>query len=128
MEYSCGPHSNNLTSFLHWEASGLDAIHQMRPHKGGLEGDNLLPDSCHPSADTAQDAVGLLGCKPTLLTHIQLFIHQNPKCFSTGLLFMSSCHNVHVALPRPKGNTIHLALLNKAIEVLSIFNCRNKPR
>lgn len=36
--------------------------------------------------------------------------------------------HAHVGLPQPKGNTMHLAPMNKVIEVLSIFNCRNKPR
>jgi len=34
---------------------------------------------CHPSADAAQDTVGLPGCECALLTHIQLFIHQDSQ-------------------------------------------------
>jgi len=41
----------------------------------------LASPCCHPSSDAAQDAVGLLGCKSTLLAHVQLFIHQDPQLF-----------------------------------------------
>ena len=34
---------------------------------------------CYPSVDTAQDTVGLLGCKSTLLAHVQLFTHQDSQ-------------------------------------------------
>jgi len=38
------------------------------------------PMPCWPSLfDVARNTVGLLGCKSTLLTHIQLFVHQDPQ-------------------------------------------------
>jgi len=41
-------------------ASGLDAVLQMVPHKGRVEGDNNLPlPAGHPSFDAVQDTVGL---------------------------------------------------------------------
>lgn len=42
-------------------------------------GNNHLPLSVdHPSFGAAQDTVGPLGCKSTLLASAYLFIHQNP--------------------------------------------------
>lgn len=35
--------------------------------------------SGHSSVDAAQDTVGLLGCKSTLLVHVQLFVHRVPR-------------------------------------------------
>ena len=55
----------------------------MGPHKGRVEGDNYLPFPVgHHSIDSAQDSIGLLGCKHILLALVQLFIHQD----SLGLL------------------------------------------
>jgi len=59
---------------------GLDKVLQMGPHNGRVEGNNHFP---HPLATSsiyaAQDALGLLRCKHTLLAHVQLFIHQDPQ-------------------------------------------------
>ena len=58
----------------------MDAALQVGPHKGRAEGDNHLPGPAgHFSADAAQDAVGLLGCKCTLLAHVELFVYQSPQ-------------------------------------------------
>ena len=58
---------------------GLEAVLQMVSHDGRAEGDNPLPlPAGHPSVDAAHDALGLPGCKCTLLTHVHLFIYQNP--------------------------------------------------
>ena len=49
-----------------WGSSGLNAVLQMGPYKGRAEGDNHLPlPACHPSADAAEDTVGLLAAKHT---------------------------------------------------------------
>jgi len=56
-------------------------------HKGRVEGDNCLSHRVGPpSFDAAQDSVGLLGCKVSLLAHVQFFIHQNLQI----LLFMAA--------------------------------------
>ena len=56
--------------------SDLDAILQIGPHKGRTKVYSAsLPT---PSFDVAQDTVGLLGCKHTLLAHIKFFIYQDP--------------------------------------------------
>ena len=50
-------------------APGLGAVIQMQPHEGKAVGNNpLLPPLGRPSLDAAQDTVGFLGCKGTLLT------------------------------------------------------------
>ena len=61
------------------EAPGLDAVLQMGPHEGRVEGDSpfTVPVG-HSFFGAAQDTVGILGCKSTLLAHIHLFIHQDP--------------------------------------------------
>ena len=46
--------------------------------RGQSRGGQSPPCPLPPSADAAQDAVGLLGCERTLLPHVQLFVHQNP--------------------------------------------------
>ncbi|PKU46894.1 hypothetical protein llap_2788 [Limosa lapponica baueri] len=67
-------------------APELDTVLQVESHQSGVEGENLFPKPAgHASFDAAQDAVGLLGCKSTLLAHVQLFIHQYPQT----LLFRS---------------------------------------
>jgi len=49
-------------------------------HESRVEGQNQLPQPAgHTSLDAAQDMVGFLGCKRTLLAHVELLIHQNPQ-------------------------------------------------
>ncbi|KAK4824308.1 hypothetical protein QYF61_013053 [Mycteria americana] len=61
-------------------APELDAVLQVGSHQSRVEGQNPLPRPAgHASFDAAQDMVGLLGCKCTLLTHVQLFVHQYPQ-------------------------------------------------
>jgi len=62
----------------------------MGPHEGREEGDNHLldPAGCL-SFDSAQDTVGLPGCKSTLLTHVQLSDHQDPKDLNSKDLIWS---------------------------------------
>ncbi|KAK4824943.1 hypothetical protein QYF61_021631, partial [Mycteria americana] len=65
----------------------LDTVLQVGSHQSRAEGQNHLPRPAgHASFDAAQDAVGLLGCKHTLLSHVQLFIHQYPQ----ALLFRAA--------------------------------------
>jgi len=59
---------------------GLDAVRQMGPQKGKVEGDNHLPcPAGHLSLDAAHDTLGPPGCKHTMLAHGQLFVHQDPQ-------------------------------------------------
>ncbi|KAK4830254.1 hypothetical protein QYF61_009321 [Mycteria americana] len=61
-------------------APELDAVLQVGSYQSRVEGQNHLPQPAgHTSFDAAQDTVGLLGCKRTLLAHVQLFIHQYPQ-------------------------------------------------
>jgi len=47
-------------------------------HKSGVEGQNRLPcPAGHASLDAAQDTVGFLGCKCTLLAHVELHVIQH---------------------------------------------------
>ena len=58
----------------------LDAVLQMGPHKSRVEGYYHLPLTAGLSFfNAAQDTVGLPGCKRTLLAHVQLLVHQDPK-------------------------------------------------
>ena len=68
--------SSSSTPPLLW-AQCLDAVLQMRSHKGkSVREGQSPPFLCyHPSADAAHVTVGLPGCKYTLLTHVQLFVH-----------------------------------------------------
>jgi len=60
-------------------APGLDTALQMGPHKSRAEGNSSvsLPAGC-TSFVAAQDTVGLLGCKSTLLARVQLLTHHKP--------------------------------------------------
>ncbi|PKU45108.1 hypothetical protein llap_4594 [Limosa lapponica baueri] len=61
-------------------APELDAVCQVGSHQSREEGQNHLPEPAgHASFDAAQHTVGLLGCKPTLLAHIELLIYQHPQ-------------------------------------------------
>jgi len=58
----------------------LDTVVQLRPCKGKVERDNHLPlPAGHSSSDAAQDTIGLLGWKTALLSHVQLFDHQDSQ-------------------------------------------------
>ena len=85
-------------------ARSLNTVLQLGSHKGRVEGENPLPlPAGHPSVDAAQDTVGLLGCKSTLLIHVQLFIRPNfqPKFFSAELLSVSSSPSLYSYLGLP---------------------------
>lgn len=106
-------------------APGLDAGLQMGPHKGRAEGDNHLPlPAGHPSFDTAQDTVVLLGCESSLLAHVQLFIHQDPQVllcraetFPTGLS-LQLC----IAAWLPNQNSIEI---NSKCRFAFLLYCKN---
>ena len=52
----------------------------MGSHQSRAEGQNPIPQPAgHAAGDAAQGMVGLLGCDPTLLAHVQLFIHHYPQ-------------------------------------------------
>ncbi|GAB0205260.1 hypothetical protein GRJ2_002991600 [Grus japonensis] len=58
----------------------LDTVLQVESHKSRVEGQNHLPRPAgHTSFDAAQDTVGFLGCKRTLLAHVELLINQYPQ-------------------------------------------------
>ena len=84
----------------------------MGPHEDRVEGNNHFPcPAGHPSSDAAQDTAGFLGCKCTLLAHVQLFVPQSPQFLLHRAAlkeFFSQC--VHIAGIAPK--SLHLALLN----------------
>ena len=72
------------------EAPDLNAVLQIGPHEDGVETVNHFPRSAgHPFSDVAKDTVGLLGCKHTLLAHINFFINKDPKVLSAELLSRS---------------------------------------
>jgi len=61
-------------------APELDAILQVGSHESRVKGRNPLPrPTGHPSLDAAHDTVGFLGCRCTLLAHVELLIHQYPQ-------------------------------------------------
>ncbi|KAJ7412684.1 hypothetical protein BTVI_45504 [Pitangus sulphuratus] len=59
---------------------GLDAVLQLASHQSGVEGQNPLPGpAVHAAFDSAQDMLGFLGCKCTLLGYVELLIHQQTQ-------------------------------------------------
>lgn len=60
----------------------MDKVLQVESHKSSVERKNDLPQPAgYSSFGTAQDVAGLLGCEHMVLTHVQLFIHENPQVF-----------------------------------------------
>jgi len=67
-----------LHVFLVLRSLDMNTVAQVRPHKGRVERNNHFPHALgNPSFNAAQDTV--LGCKYTLLAHVQLFVHQDPQ-------------------------------------------------
>ena len=76
------PHQVHVSPVL----STSHLVLQIRSHQCRVEGQNHLPQPAdHDSFGAAQDTVGFLGCKGTLLAHVQLAILQYSKAFSAGL-------------------------------------------
>jgi len=73
-----GPPLDPLQKFHIFPVLGpphLDAVLQVGPHRGRIEGDNHLPvPAGHHSSDGTQDTIGLPSWKRALLAHIQFFI------------------------------------------------------
>jgi len=77
-DYLCGPPPDLLQHvhvLLVLRAPELDTGLQVGSQESRVKGQNHLPRPAgHASLDAAQDTVGLLGCKLTLmLAHVQLF-------------------------------------------------------
>jgi len=61
-------------------APELDTGLQVGSDQSTVIGQNPLPQPAHHTTfDAAQDTVSLLGCKCTLLGHVQFFIHHYPQ-------------------------------------------------
>jgi len=74
-------------------APDLDAELPVGSHQSGVDGQSDLPQPAgHASLGAAQDTVGFLGCKRTLVAHI---ITSNPKSFSAGLLSVPSSPSLY---------------------------------
>ena len=68
------------------EVPELDTVLQVGSHQSGAEWQNHLPRHVRKtSCYAAQNTVGFLACKCTLLAHVQLFIHQYPQVGRTVL-------------------------------------------
>ena len=82
-DHFCGPPLDPLQHvhlFPMLRASELDAGLQLRSHQSGVEGQSYLSQpGGHASLDAAQDTVGLLGYKCTLLGHVKLLLNQHPQ-------------------------------------------------
>ena len=60
----------------------MDTVLQVRPHHRRVEGKgHLLEPAGHVSFDAVQDTIIFLGCKGTLLAHVQLPIHHYRQVF-----------------------------------------------
>ena len=100
-------HSSMSVSFL-YSAPQV----QSQKKKCQIEGKNCLsqPASCI-FINTAQKMVGLLYCRDTLLTHIQLGVNQDPRSFSADLLLSGHGESVFV----------HRAILYRCRTLLKIL-------
>lgn len=75
-------HSNIVNVVRVSGAADLDTVLQVESHKSRIEGKiSLSQVDGHFSCDAAQDAVGFLGCRRTLLSHAELLIHEHPQVF-----------------------------------------------
>jgi len=91
LDHVCGPPLDALQQVYGspvLRTPHLDTLLQVRPHQSRVEGqDHLSPPAGHASFNVAQYTVGFLGCKATLLAHVQLPIHQYPQViFSRAML------------------------------------------
>ncbi|KAK4829379.1 hypothetical protein QYF61_003719, partial [Mycteria americana] len=81
----CGPPLDSLQQVHVFPVQGtpeLDAVLQVGSHQSRVEGQNHLPQPAGlASFDAAQDTVDFLGCKRTLLGHVELLINQRPQVF-----------------------------------------------
>ncbi|KAK4830124.1 hypothetical protein QYF61_008551 [Mycteria americana] len=77
-DHFCAPSLELLEQvhvFLVLGTPELDTVLQEGSHR--VEGENHLPRPAgHTSFYAAQGTIGVLGCKRTLLSHVQVFIHQ----------------------------------------------------
>jgi len=82
-DHLCGPPLDPLQHIhvlLMLVAPELDAVLQVGSQESGVKRHNHLPRPAgHASLDAAQDTVGFLGCKRTLLAHVELCVHQYPQ-------------------------------------------------
>ena len=87
MDHFSGPSLDALISPV--LTPHLDAVLQVRSHQNRLKGQDHLPQPCGcTSFGAAQVMVGFLGCKGTLLSHVQLPIHQYDQAlFSRAVLY-----------------------------------------
>ena len=72
-------------------APELNAVLQVGSHKSRAGGENhLRRPAGHASFDAAQNTVSFLGCKHTLLGHIELLVNQHPQVLlGRAALFLS---------------------------------------
>ena len=90
--------------------------------------DSSLSAHCHPSAVAALRTAGLLGCKSTLLAHVQLLIHLYPQvllCRAALSEFFQPVHTSgitltqvqHFVLGLVEPREVHVAPLFKTVQV-----------
>ncbi|XP_048796179.1 uncharacterized protein LOC125691181 isoform X2 [Lagopus muta] len=93
----------------------LDAVLQVRPQQGRAEGEDRLPRPAgHALCNAAQDAIGPLGHKGTLLAHGNLSSTRTPRSLSAELPSSTSSPILYCCMPLflPRCKTLHLLLLN----------------
>jgi len=97
-DHLCGPPVDLLQELhvlLVLGSPELEALVQVGSHQSGVEMQNhLARPADHASFDAAQDTVGLLGCKSTFLSYVQVFIHLYPQ-----VLFDRTA--LHPFIPQP---------------------------
>jgi len=99
-------------------------------HQSGAEGQNPLPRPAgHTAGDAAQDEVGFLCCKRTLLAHVQLFIHWYPQVLvgraalnpfipqPVLTLGLTSTHAQDLALGLVETHEVHMDPLLQLVQV-----------
>ena len=76
-------------------APELNIVLQVGSHESRAEGDSHLPHPAgHAAFGAAQDMVGFLGCKCTLLVHVKRFVNHHPQ-----VLLLRAVLNPSSALP-----------------------------
>lgn len=107
-------------------APNMDAVLQLEPYKGWMEGDNHLSlPSGHLSFDAAQHVVGLMGIKCMLLAHLQLSFHQDPHVLLLRTAFYELFLQFAHIWDCLECNTLHLALLNSFFRSLGCMSSKS---
>ncbi|KAJ7413989.1 hypothetical protein WISP_87148 [Willisornis vidua] len=116
--------------FLVLSTPELYAAFQVGSHESGVQRENHFPQPAgYTSFDAAQNTIGFLGCKHTLLSHVQVFICQNLQVlllsaalnpFSALTIFIRGITQTQVQYLALKLTESHEGLLDTLLKLVQV--------